>query len=158
MGCPTTDVVAGFLDFVGTDRLIIHNAEFDLKFLNWELRQLGREPLASAHEDTLLLAHRRFPGAPASLDALCKRFSVDLSVREKHGALVDCRLLAAVYLELIGGRQRSLDIIVEAGTLTVSGPIDRPLRLPRAHAASMEELAAHAALLQKLKDPIWLAG
>src|SRR5262249_51999611 len=80
-------------------------AEFDLKFVNHELRRLGRSPLAALHEDTLALARRRFPGAQASLDALCRRFEIDLSARTKHGALLDCELLAAVYLELIGGRQ-----------------------------------------------------
>jgi DNA polymerase III subunit epsilon len=150
-----TDVVAEFLEFVGNDRLVIHNAEFDLKFINWELRRLGREPLACSHEDTLALARRRFPGAAASLDALCKRFAIDLSVREKHGALVDCRLLAAVYLELIGGRQQSLDIMVQTDILVASAPIERLYRAPRPHAASAEELLAHAALLDKLKEPLW---
>jgi DNA polymerase-3 subunit epsilon len=151
------EIADEFLAFVGEDRLIIHNAEFDLKFLNHELRQIGRPPLACAHEDTVLLARRRFPGAPVSLDALCKRFAVDLSVREKHGALVDCRLLAAVYLELIGGRQRSLDIVVERASVISTVRVERVLRPPRPHAPSVEELAAHAAMLARLKQPIWLA-
>src|SRR6185312_11512697 len=96
-------------------------------------------------EDTLLLARKRFPGAQASLDALCRRFAIDLSQRTKHGARLDCELLAAVYLELVGGG-RALDAV------------ERPARPPRPHAASAEELAAHAAFLAKLKEPIWLAG
>jgi DNA polymerase-3 subunit epsilon len=151
------EIADEFLTFIGEDRLIIHNAEFDLKFLNHELRQIGRLPLACAHEDTVQLARRRFPGAPASLDALCKRFAIDLSVREKHGALVDCRLLAAVYLELIGGRQRSLDIVVETASVISTVRLERVLRPPRPHAPTVEELAAHAAMLAKLKQPIWLA-
>jgi DNA polymerase-3 subunit epsilon len=152
------EIAGPLLAFLGTDRLVIHNAEFDLKFINFELRRLGREPLCCPHEDTLALARRRFPGAPASLDALCKRFAIDLSSRDKHGAIVDCHLLAAVYLELIGGRQRSLDIIVDLGAHSAATPIDRPMRPPRPHEPSIEELAAHAAMLERLKQPIWLAG
>jgi len=149
--------VEEFLEFVGDGKLIIHNAEFDIKFLNAELRRLGKEPLRCEVEDTLTLARRRFPGAQASLDALCRRFAIDLSARTKHGALLDCELLAAVYLELIGGRQPGLDfvddgILVE-GALTIS----RPTRPARPHAASLDELAAHAAMLLLLKQPIWLA-
>jgi DNA polymerase-3 subunit epsilon len=101
-----------FLAFVAGDPLVIHNAEFDLAFLNAELARLGRPILRSPAVDTLSLARRRFPGAPASLDALCKRFSIDLSARDKHGAEIDCGLLAAVYVELLGGRQPGLDFAV----------------------------------------------
>ncbi len=154
---PFAEHVEAFLEFVGDGRLIIHNAEFDLKFINSELRRLGKAPLRCDVEDTLALARRRFPGAQASLDALCRRFAIDLTARTKHGALLDCELLAAVYLELIGGRQPGLDFVEDGvladGVLTVA----RPLRPARPHAASVEELAAHAAMLLLLKQPIWLA-
>jgi DNA polymerase-3 subunit epsilon len=155
---PFGSVADEFLAFVEGGRLIIHNAEFDLKFVNHELRRLGRQPLACDHEDTLALARRRFPGAQASLDALCRRFEIDLSARTKHGALLDCELLAAVYLELIGGRQPGLDLAAELGIAGTTIAVPRPLRAPRPHHASAEELAAHAALLSELKQPLWLAG
>ena len=155
---PFAAVADEFLAFVGDGRLIIHNAEFDLKFINSELRRLGKEALTCAIEDTLALARRRYPGAQASLDALCRRFEIDLSARTKHGALLDCELLAAVYLELIGGRQPGLEFVVEAGPARETFAIARPLREARPHAASLEELAAHAAMQQLLKQPIWLAA
>ncbi|HEX2061645.1 MAG TPA: DNA polymerase III subunit epsilon [Thermoanaerobaculia bacterium] len=152
-------VVDEFLEFVGNDCLVIHNAEFDLRFLNYELKRLGRPALACGHADTLSLARKKFPGAPASLDALCKRFDIDLSDREKHGALIDCRLLADVYLELIGGRQPTLAIVADiARDVASSIVVDRPWREPRAHAPTEDELAAHAAMLARLKQPLWLAA
>jgi DNA polymerase III subunit epsilon len=149
--------VEELLEFVGDGRLIIHNAEFDLKFLNAELRRLGKEKLRCEVEDTLALARRRFPGAQASLDALCRRFAIDLTARTRHGALLDCELLAAVYLELIGGRQPGLEFVADAAALAGAVAVARPIRPARPHAASADELAAHAALLALLKAPIWLA-
>jgi DNA polymerase-3 subunit epsilon len=149
--------VEEFLEFVGDGKLIIHNAEFDIKFLNAELRRLGKEALRCEVEDTLTLARRRFPGAQASLDALCRRFAIDLSARTKHGALLDCELLAAVYLELIGGRQPGLDFVDDGILVEGAIAVARPTRPARPHEASVEELAAHAAMLQLLKQPIWLA-
>lgn len=145
-----------FIAFVGDGRLIIHNAEFDLKFLNAELRRLGKAALRCDVEDTLALARRRFPGAQASLDALCRRFAIDLTARTKHGALLDCELLAAVYLELIGGRQPGLEFAADAA-LAGAVAVARPIRPARPHAASADELAAHVAILALLKAPIWLA-
>lgn len=150
-------VVDEFLAFLAGDTLIAHNAEFDVRFINAELRRLGRKPLACGVEDTLALARRRFPGAQASLDALCRRFDIDLSARGKHNAKLDCELLAAVYLELIGGRQPGLDLAVDAALAAASIAVSRPHRPPRPHAASETELAAHAAMLALLKQPIWLA-
>jgi DNA polymerase III subunit epsilon len=153
---PVFAVIADeFLAFIGSDRLVIHNAEFDLRFLNAELGRLGRPSLCCEVEDTLLLARKRYPGAPASLDALCRRFAIDLTARTKHGARLDCELLAAVYLELIGGRQPGLDLAVAAGVTGTLDTLQRPARPPRPHAPSDEELVAHAALLMKLRDPLW---
>lgn len=111
------DIADGFLRFIGDAPLIAHNAAFDMRFINAELRLCGRDDL-SAHKviDTLALARQKFPGAPASLDALCRRFGVDNSNRDLHGALIDSELLAGVYLELSGGRQPGL--VFEAGKAT----------------------------------------
>ncbi len=155
---PFGAVVDELLAFIGSDRLIIHNAEFDLKFLNAELRRLNRAALVGAVEDTLLLAKRRYPGAPSSLDALCRRFGIDLTARTRHSAKLDCELLASVYLELIGGRQPGLDLAAAIAGARATGIVERPARAPRPHAPSVEELAAHAALLAKLKQPLWLAA
>jgi len=150
-------VVDEFLAFVGDAPLVIHNAEFDLAFLNAELARAGRPFLASSHVDTLSMARRRFPGAPASLDALCRRFDIDLSARDKHGAEIDCRLLAEVYVELLGGRQPGLDLaIAEAATVFAAGMLgNRPIRPPRPHAATPEELAAHRALIATISNAMW---
>lgn len=154
---PFTTVIDEFLAFVGDDPLVIHNAEFDIAFLNAELTRAGLAPLSSAFVDTLSMARKRFPGAPASLDALCRRFDIDLSVREKHGADIDCGLLAEVYVELLGGRQPGLDFATSetVGVLQITAIADRPVRPPRPHAASAEELAAHAALLATISNPLW---
>ena len=107
---PTFDLIAGeFIDFVADSKLIIHNASFDMKFLNAELSWINYDllPLSQAI-DTLALARKKFPGSPASLDALCRRFSIDNSARTLHGALLDSEILAEIYLELVGGRQPDL--------------------------------------------------
>ncbi len=152
------DIVDELLAFLGDAPLVIHNAEFDLRFLNAELLRLGRPALAAARAvDTLAMARRKFPGAQASLDALCRRFAIDASARTYHGALVDCDLLSQVYLELIGGRQATLELAAAAGASLGAGAAERPFRPPRAHAPSEDELAAHETLVAKLKDPVWLA-
>ena len=104
--------------------------------------------------DTLAIARRRFPGAQASLDALCRRFGIDLSARDKHGALLDAELLASVYLELMGGRQPTLTLATGAASQSIQ--IERPHRPARQFAPDPAELAAHTAFLEQLKDPIWL--
>ncbi|HKT20458.1 MAG TPA: DNA polymerase III subunit epsilon [Stellaceae bacterium] len=149
------NVAREFLDFVGDGALVIHNAEFDLAFLNAELTRAGLTRLALPVVDTLLLARQRFPGQPANLDALCRRFAIDLSGREKHGAMIDGRLLAAVYLELIGGRQPGLDLNAVETAVSPISVIARAPRPARPHVPSAEELLAHAAFLLKLKQPLW---
>ena len=154
-----TEIVEDFLNFIGDDRLVAHNAGFDMNFINAELTRAGFMPLpANRATDTVMMARKKFPGAPASLDALCKRFGVDLSGRQLHGALLDAQLLAEVYLELRGGRQPDLDISktknASASSDTVT-PITRERRAPRPHAPSDEELAAHEAFLAQLKEPMW---
>ncbi|HEV2303600.1 MAG TPA: DNA polymerase III subunit epsilon [Stellaceae bacterium] len=150
------EVADELLDFIGGDPLVIHNAEFDLAFLNAELLRLGRGPVGAGHVDTLALARTRFPGAPASLDALCRRFEIDLSGRVQHGAEIDGALLAAVYLELLGGKQPGLDFAPTLGVAVAAAA--RVARPPRPHAASAAELAAHRAMLEALAEPLWLAG
>lgn len=152
-------VVAEFLAFLGDARLIIHNAAFDMKFINAELGWAGHPTLPWARAlDTLEMARRRFPGAQNTLDALCRRFGVDNTGRTKHGALLDSELLAEVYLELIGGRQPDLVLTVvrgpaAAGTVWVPPPRPRPLA-PRITEA---ELAAHAAFVAGLGEKaLWL--
>ncbi len=153
-------VYVEFLDFIKGAKLIIHNAEFDMKFLNWELAQVGHKALGWSNViDTLGLARKKFPGSPANLDALCRRLSIDNSDRTYHGALLDSELLAEVYLELLGGRQHGLGLAAEA-TKSVQATqektqVKRTFREPRPHAPSAEELAAHEEFLEKIKEPIW---
>lgn len=147
--------VEDFLAFVADAPLVIHNAEFDLRFLNAELKWIGRDPLATERAvDTVAMARQRFPGAQVSLDALCRRFEIDNSARTLHGALLDCQLLAEVYLELRGGRQPGLVLSADKAAQSVQAQ-PSAARAPRPHAASAAELEAHKAMLEKLTDPIW---
>ena len=150
-----------FLDFIGDAQLVIHNAAFDMKFLNHELERCGLPGLPySRATDTLMIARTKFPGSPASLDALCRRFGVDNSKREKHGALLDSEILAEVYLELIGGRQPDL-VLGSAMPAPAKGTGDiawrpRPRPEPLPPRITPEELAAHEAMVAKLGDAaIW---
>jgi DNA polymerase-3 subunit epsilon len=151
--------VGAFLEFIGDATLIIHNAEFDMKFINFELKAGGFKPMSMSRVmDTLLMAREKFPGQPASLDALCRRFKIDNSERKFHGALLDSELLAEVYLELIGGRQHGLGLGAEEEarqSQALNAKIRRQQRPHRIFAPTGQELAAHAALLDKLKDPLW---
>ena len=146
------------LEFIGDNKIIAHNAQFDRGFINMELERHGR-PTTAAEQwiDTLEIARRRFPGMPASLDALCRRFNISLAERDLHGALIDARLLASVYLELLGGKERGLDLgmsntgvrVVETAQAIVYGVRPRPL----ASRITAAEASAHQAFVAKyLKD------
>ena len=156
-------VAQSFVEFVADAKLVIHNAAFDMKFLNAELKWLNFPPLPWEQAvDTLAIARKKFPGSPASLDALCRRFSIDNSSRTLHGALLDSEILAEVYLELIGGRQPDFGLNVSSGT---GGARDHSAETtwrakPRPHALpprlSEKEAAAHEAFVEAMGDgAIW---
>ncbi|MBT3170200.1 MAG: DNA polymerase III subunit epsilon [Rhodospirillaceae bacterium] len=151
------DVAEEIRAFLGEDKLIIHNAAFDLGFLNAEFKRVGGALIAPDQAiDTVALARKKYPGAPASLDALCRRFEIDNSHRTLHGALLDAELLAEVYLELIGGRQPGLVLgAAKAEEAQTGGEQARTNRPPRPHAPSGAEKAAHAEFVATLDDPIW---
>ncbi|MEM7399707.1 MAG: DNA polymerase III subunit epsilon [Pseudomonadota bacterium] len=154
------DKAAEFLEFVESAMLVIHNAKFDFGFLNAELEWASKPVLTwDRIVDTLALARRRHPGAPASLDALCRRYGIDLSERDLHGALLDCRLLASVYVELVGGKQARLELAgnsvqqldTPGNTIAVS-----PRAEPLPSRLSPEEREAHGAFVATLGDEaIW---
>ena len=162
------DVADAFLTFIGSDPLVIHNAPFDMGFINAELEKLGRAVLPMERAvDTLTMARRKFPGAQANLNALCRRFEIDNTHRDLHGALIDADLLASVYIELLGGRQPDLSLEPERAA---AKPRDRetsgaspsgfalqedPSKFDRPHEASETEKAANARLLESFKDPVW---
>jgi DNA polymerase-3 subunit epsilon len=151
------DIAQAFVDFIGDAKLVIHNAAFDMKFLNAELGWVNRPllPLDQA-VDTLAIARRKFPGSPASLDALCRRFAIDNSSRTLHGALLDSEILAEVYLELIGGRQPDFALATDTRSRSADGGLDDWRPSPRLAALpskiTNEEAAAHAAFLDQLGD------
>ncbi|MFN3911409.1 DNA polymerase III subunit epsilon [Hyphomonas sp.] len=152
------DVVDAFLSFVGDATLVAHNAAFDRGFLNAELARCGRAPVPESRWiDTVAMARKRFPGAPANLDALCKRFDISLESRAFHGALLDSQLLASVYLELLGGRARAFSF--EGANGLENGAVRPPARQrpqPLSRAVLAEELAAHERLIGKLgPNAIW---
>ncbi|MBY8976418.1 DNA polymerase III subunit epsilon [Rhodobacteraceae bacterium NNCM2] len=157
-------IVDAFLDFIGEDsKLVIHNAEFDMRMINAELKWLNRPAIPMSRSiDTIQIARKKFPGAQANLDALCRRFNIDNTAREKHGALLDSELLAEVYLELLGGRQRGLTLEVseteEEETTTVHAKATRQRPQPLAPRLTEEEREAHAAFVATLKEPLWTRG
>ena len=155
---PRFEAVADdILAFLGDGKLIAHNAPFDFGFMDAELARIRRPGLDRARMvDTLVLAKARFPGMPNSLDALCRRFGIDLSERTSHNALLDCKLLADVYVELTGGRQRGLGLADDAqGAMAVASYTPAGPRTPRPIVPSEAELAAHDAFVNRLKEPVW---
>ncbi|MDA0781324.1 MAG: DNA polymerase III subunit epsilon [Rickettsiales bacterium] len=151
-----SQVAKDFLDFIRDDRLVIHNAAFDLKFINSELGKLDL-PLVEFERatDTLNMAREKFPGAKASLDALCNRFGIDLSKREKHGALLDAELLADVYIELIGGTQGAMQLDENEIKYEEKTVRRRKYLEKRSFEVSKEELDAHKQFLSGIKEPLW---
>jgi DNA polymerase-3 subunit epsilon len=153
---PFAEIVDDFLAFLGDSTLVIHNAEFDMGFINYELIKLGRPPLPMTRTvDTVRLARQKFPGAPSNLDALCRRFEIDNTDRALHGALKDSHLLAQVYLELTGGRQADLALAGPARRQD-SANAAAARRPPRPHALDAAEAAAHDRFVEeKLQNPVW---
>ncbi len=160
------EIVDEFLEFIGTDsKLVAHNAPFDMKFINAELKAVGYEPLSYDRVvDTVVLARRRFPGQRVNLDELCKRFNVDNSSRTVHGALLDSELLADVYLELLGGREPGLLDKRQSTDLMSAAPteegidlksIQHEYRAPRTFPVSENELVQHTEFVKKIKDNLW---
>jgi DNA polymerase-3 subunit epsilon len=152
---------AQFLAFVGEAKMVIHNAAFDMKFLNAELQKAGLSTLPMTQAiDTVAIARAKFPGSPASLDALCRRFGVDNSKREKHGALLDSEILAEVYLELIGGRQPDLVLSGAPAQNNAQSQADAleanwrpgPRPAPLVDRITETEKAAHDAMIEKMGD------
>lgn len=157
-----TEKVDAFLEFIGDSELVIHNAEFDMKFVNAELKSAGLKAIPMSRvTDTVLIARQKFPGQPANLDALCRRFKIDNSERKLHGALLDSELLAEVYLELIGGRQHGLGLGSEQAqqqSQALNAKIKRQKRQARSFPPSAEETATHEAFLDKIKNALWRAA
>ncbi|MEG8041053.1 DNA polymerase III subunit epsilon [Sphingomonas sp. LR60] len=150
--------VSALLEFIGDAPLVAHNAGFDFSFLNGELERCGNVAVsASRMIDTLAIARTRHPGAKHTLDALCNRYGIDRSHRVLHGALLDAQLLAQVYVELMGGRQIGLGLVSEAAPIVVEQVTIAPARVRplRVFSPSDAELAAHAAFLKKVKEPLW---
>ena len=149
------DISSEFIDFLSNSTLVIHNAPFDLAFINKELNRLGEPSISSERViDTLVLARKKFPGAQANLDALCRRFAIENRHRELHGALVDAALLADVYIELIGGKEPTLGLSAKK-TNTVAEDTTRVYQKPRSFPVTEEELELHRAFVKTLINPIW---
>ncbi len=150
-------IADAFLEFLQTDPLVIHNASFDMKFINAELERIGYPEIPMKRTiDTVLMARKKFPGQPASLDALCKRFAIDLSARTKHGALLDSELLADVYMELLGGRQVKLHLDSQVQEPERTAQKNSNMLKYKEFFPTDDELHHHAAMLSKLSGAMWL--
>ena len=150
------NVVDEFNAFIKGDPLIIHNAPFDIGFLNSELSAIGRNAIDENRIiDTLPMARQKFPGAQVNLNALCRKYNIDNSHRDLHGALVDADLLANVYLELIGGQQPGLQLATERKKQGITESVVQKERVKRVFAVEATELEAHSRLLDSLANPIW---
>ena len=157
-------IVDEFLEFISASPLVIHNAPFDMGFINAELTKCGRQPLPDDRAiDTLVMARRKFPGGQASLDALCRKFGIDNSHRDLHGAMIDTDLLADVYIELLGGKQPGLSLTAEdqamssaTAQVSLSSPqAGKTMRPARDFPPSDDEKKAHQEFVDGLKDPLW---
>lgn len=165
-----SEICDAMLEFIQDSQLVAHNAEFDRKFLNAELKSVGLPIIEQKRcVDTVLLARKKFPGAPASLDALCKRFAIDLKERDKHGALIDAKLLAAVYLELKGGREREFGFLdsksqsktvnFEKGVLPIKAITRQQRPNPLPPRLSEAELKAHEEYVKSIgENAFWLSN
>lgn len=151
-----TEQVEKFLNFIKMETLIIHNAEFDLGFINNELEIMGSKPIQNKFIDTVLLARKKLNTRVANLDSLCKKFSIDLSARKFHGALLDCQLLSEVYLELLGGQQANLELVNLASDKT-SSENKKTSNKNKIYqvATSIEEIKQHKKFVAKLKNSSW---
>lgn len=150
------EIVDGFLEFIRDDPLIAHNAPFDFKFINSELARINRKPLSFDRMiDTLQIARSRFPTSPNSLDALCRRFSIDLSERTTHNALLDCKLLSEVYIELMGGRQRGLGFANEQAEKASRVYQTVKSHIPKYIQPSAKELEQHKKFIDNIPDALW---
>lgn len=151
---PFASIASEFYQFIQESTLVIHNANFDIGFINAEFSRLEIPHLrVSDAIDTVIISRKKFPGQPANLDALCKRFNIDLSKRTKHGALVDAQLLADVYIELMGGRQAHLFKQDESEENPLV--VHKQFREPRTFAVNQNEFQEHEEFLKLLKDPLW---
>ncbi|MBT4989686.1 MAG: DNA polymerase III subunit epsilon [Rickettsiales bacterium] len=150
------DVVSDFLNYIADDDLVIHNASFDVGFLNHELKLLQKRQLMNIVIDTLKIARAKFPGAKVNLDALCKKLNVSNAARDKHGALLDAEILASVYIKMVAGNQDMLsfsDPNINLGE--DKGRVERINFPNRKMSVTDEELSAHESMLNRLKNPIW---
>ena len=152
------EVIPDFLKFIKNSSIVAHNGTaFDIPFLNYELKSNKFDVIKNPTIDTLILAREKFPGSPANLDALCRRFDIDLSDREKHGALIDAKLLAKVYLELKGGQQPNLilDSKKEENEKDKIKIFEKKILKDRNFVLSNEEKEKHKEFIKKIKNPIW---
>lgn len=159
--CPTFPEIADqFLDFIGDSPLVAHNAAFDMNFINYQLKDIGKAEVSNEVVDSLKIARKMFPGARASLDALCSRFEIDNTSRTFHGALLDSELLAEVYLNLCGGRQQGLSLGDESGEGQIKAyaldTLQGDFIEPRTFEVSNDEKETHAAFIGKMKNSFWL--